>query len=122
MVNPVQIQGGITFGRDAFHRVPELHDAWESRSRPGHAGGICAVNFADGSEVWNTPAVKPDGLDQPGCNAGQPAAATLIPGVVFFDSMHGHMRAYDPLTGEVIWVIDTKGGDITRRFRAHFSP
>ena len=76
---------------------------------PGHAGGIYALKIADGAEIWNTPAATPDCLDTPGCNAGQPAAATLIPGIVFSGAMDGHMRAYDTTTGAVLWDIDTKG-------------
>jgi len=109
-LSPGGVLGGIEWGFAADDKriyVP-ISDVWESRSTPGHAGGIYALNFADGSEVWNTPAAAPDCLDQAGCNAGQPAAATLIPGVLFSGSMDGHMRAYDPATGKVIWDMDTK--------------
>jgi polyvinyl alcohol dehydrogenase (cytochrome) len=104
------VLGGIEWGFTADDKrvyVP-ISDVWETRTTPGHAGGIYALNFADGSEAWNTPAAKTDCLERPGCNAGQPAAATLIPGVLFSGSMDGHMRAYDPDTGKVIWDIDTK--------------
>ena len=70
---------------------------------------IYKLRFADGAEIWNTPAAQPDCMDIPGCNAGQPAAATLIPGVVFSASMDGHLRAYDTASGKAIWDIDTKG-------------
>ena len=109
-LSPGGVLGGIEWGFTADDKnvyVP-ISDVWETRSMPGHAGGIYALNFEDGSEVWNTPAAKPDCLDRPGCNAGQPAAATLIPGVLFSGSMDGHMRAYDPVNGKVIWDIDTK--------------
>ena len=109
-LSPGGVLGGIEWGFTADDKrvyVP-ISDVWETRTTPGHAGGIYALNFADGSEVWNTPAAKPDCLQRPGCNAGQPAAATLIPGVLFSGSMDGHMRAYDPDTGKVIWDIDTK--------------
>ncbi|MGE4617805.1 MAG: PQQ-binding-like beta-propeller repeat protein [Gammaproteobacteria bacterium] len=110
-LSPGGVLGGIEWGFAADERtvyVP-ISDVWETRSFPGHAGGIYALNIADGAEVWNTPAAAPDCLDTPGCNAGQPAAATLIPGVVFSASMDGHMRAYDPAHGQLIWDIDTKG-------------
>lgn len=109
-LSPGGVLGGIEWGFAADEKrvyVP-ISDVWEASSAPGHAGGIYALNFADGSEVWNTPAAKPDCLDRAGCNAGQPAAATLIPGVLFSGSMDGHMRAYDPATGKVIWDVDTK--------------
>lgn len=109
-LSPGGVLGGIEWGfaADDKHIYVPISDVWESRSAPGHAGGIYALNFADGSEVWNTPAAAPDCLDQSGCNAGQPAAATLIPGVLFSGSMDGHMRAYDPATGKIIWDVDTK--------------
>jgi len=109
-LSPGGVLGGIEWGfaADDKHVYVPISDVWETRSMPGHAGGIYAVNFADGTEVWNTPAAKPDCLDRSGCNAGQPAAATLIPGVIFSGSMDGHMRAYDPANGNVIWDYDTK--------------
>ena len=110
-LSPGGVLGGIEWGfaaDDKYVYVP-ISDVWETRSAPGHAGGIYALNFADGEALWNTPAPPPDCLEIPGCNAGQPASATLIPGVIFSGSMDGHMRAYDPATGKVIWDIDTKG-------------
>ena len=109
-LSPGGVLGGIEWGfaaDDARVYVP-ISDVWETRSAPGHAGGVYAVNFADGTEAWNTPAAKPDCAEMSGCNAGQPAAATLVPGILFSGSMDGHMRAYDPATGKVIWDYDTK--------------
>ena len=109
-LSPGGVLGGIEWGfaADDQHVYVPISDVWESRNSPGHAGGIYALAFADGSEVWNTPAREPDCLAQAGCNAGQPAAATLIPGVLFSASMDGHVRAYDPDNGEIIWDLDTK--------------
>lgn len=109
-LSPGGVLGGIEWGfaADAEHVYVPISDVWESRTAPGAAGGIYAVNIADGAEVWNTPAAAPDCMATPGCNAGQPAAATLVPGVLFSGSMDGHLRAYDPDTGKVIWDFDTK--------------
>lgn len=110
-LSPGGVLGGIEWGfaaDDKYLYVP-ISDVWETKHAPGHAGGVYALEFADGSEVWNTPAAAPDCVDIAGCNAGQPAAATLIPGVLFSGSMDGHMRAYDPANGSVIWDVDTKG-------------
>ena len=114
-LSPGGVLGGIEWGfaADDKHLYVPISDVWESRSEPGHAGGIYALNIADGSTLWNTPAEKPDCMAQPGCSAGQPAAATLIPGVIFSGSMDGHMRAYDPATGTVIWDFDTKRDYVT---------
>lgn len=110
-LSPGGVLGGIEWGfaADATRVYVPISDVWENRTTPGHAGGVYALEIADGAEVWNTPAAAPDCLDRPGCNAGQPAAATLVPGVLFSGSMDGHMRAYDPATGKVIWDVDTKG-------------
>ncbi|MEN9727627.1 MAG: hypothetical protein RL434_1993 [Pseudomonadota bacterium] len=108
-LSPGGVLGGIEWGFAADEKnvyVP-ISDVWESKFTKGAAGGVYAVRIADGKEVWNTPAAKPACEGTPGCNAGQPAAATLIPGVLFSGSMDGHMRAYDPATGRVIWDYDT---------------
>ncbi|HSD73600.1 MAG TPA: hypothetical protein VLB75_02455, partial [Steroidobacteraceae bacterium] len=44
-----------------------------------------------------------------GCNTGQPAAVSAIPGVVFSGSLDGHIRGYAASTGQVIWDFDTHG-------------
>ncbi|MBK6659990.1 MAG: PQQ-binding-like beta-propeller repeat protein [Proteobacteria bacterium] len=109
-LSPGGVLGGIEWGyaADDKHVYVPISDVWESRSEPGAAGGIYALNIADGSTVWQTPAQKPDCLSTPGCNAGQPQAAVLIRARSFSGSMDGHMRAYDPATGKVIWDVDTK--------------
>ncbi len=110
-LSPGGVLGGIEWGfaADDEHLYVPISDVWENRATPGHAGGIYKLAFADGREIWNVPAPAPDCTDIAGCSAGQPAAATLIPGVVFSGSMDGHMRAYDSATGAVIWDVDTKG-------------
>ena len=50
---------------------------------------------------------KPACLGQSGCSAGQLAAVTAIPGVVFSGSMDGHLRAYSAKDGKIIWDFDT---------------
>jgi polyvinyl alcohol dehydrogenase (cytochrome) len=109
-LSPGGVLGGIEWGLAADREVAyvPISDVWETRTTPGHAGGVFAVRIADGKELWHTKAEKPDCGDTPGCNAGQPQAATLVEGALFSGSMDGHMRAYDPKTGEVIWDIDTK--------------
>ena len=89
-------------------RVVPISDVLESRFTKREAGGIHALRIADGAELWNTPAEKQTCRDIPRCNPGQPAAATLIPSALFSGSMDGHMRAYDPATGKIIWEFDTK--------------
>lgn len=109
-LSPGGVLGGIEWGMAADETtvfVP-ISDVWETRVTPGHAGGIFAVRIEDGEELWHTVAKAPDCLETPGCNAGQPQAATLIEGALFSGSMDGRMRAYDPATGQIIWDVDTK--------------
>jgi polyvinyl alcohol dehydrogenase (cytochrome) len=108
-LSPGGVLGGIEWGyaADDQHVYVPISDVWESKSEPGAAGGIYALNIADGSTLWQIPATKPDCLAIPGCNAGQPQAAAMIPGAIFSGSMDGHMRAYDPATGKVIWDVST---------------
>ena len=108
-LSPGGVLGGIEWGfaADAETVYVPISDVWESKFTKGAAGGVYAVRIADGAELWNTPAAKPACEGTPGCNAGQPAAATLVPGILFSGSMDGHMRAYDPATGKVIWDYDT---------------
>ncbi len=114
-LSPGGVLGGIEWGfaADETNVYVPISDVWESKVAHGAAGGIYAVRIADGAERWNTPAAKPDCESIPGCNAGQPAAATLIPGVLFSGSMDGHMRAYEPTSGKIIWDVDTKGNFVT---------
>ncbi|MGB1884903.1 MAG: PQQ-binding-like beta-propeller repeat protein [Gammaproteobacteria bacterium] len=110
-LSPGGVLGGIEWGfaADNEHLYVPISDVWETRAAPGHAGGIYKLKLADGAEVWNIPAAAPDCLERAGCNAGQPAAATLIPGIIFSAAMDGHMRAYDSVTGKVLWDVNTDG-------------
>jgi polyvinyl alcohol dehydrogenase (cytochrome) len=109
-LSPGGALGGIEWGfaADDTRAYVPISDVWESKFTQGAAGGVHAVRISDGKELWSTRAPKPDCHGVTGCNAGQPAAATLIPGVLFSGSMDGHMRAYDPATGKVIWDVDTR--------------
>src|SRR5262249_12913041 len=70
--------------------------------KPGEAGGVVAVDIVDGKKRWSAPP-PPDSCERRvGCHTGQPAAVSVIPGVVFSGSLDGHLRAYDTATGRVI--------------------
>jgi polyvinyl alcohol dehydrogenase (cytochrome) len=114
-LSPGGVLGGIEWGFAADQQmlyVP-ISDVWENQNTPVNAGGLYAVNIEDGETVWQTPAPQPDCKDKPGCNAGQPQAATLTPGLVFSGSMDGHLRAYDMKDGRIVWDVDTKGSHET---------
>jgi polyvinyl alcohol dehydrogenase (cytochrome) len=101
------ILGGIEWGFsvDATTAYVSLSNALEKK--PGEAGGMVAVNIADGKPRWTIPP-PPDSCEaRRGCNTGQPAAVSSIPGVVFSGSLDGHLRAYDSATGKVLWDVNT---------------
>ena len=89
------VLGGIEWGfaTDGMRRLRVALGAIEKKA--GEAGGIVAVNVADGTSRWSAP---PCGRTRA---AGAPAAARpargrdVIPGVVFSGSLDGHLRAYD---------------------------
>ena len=81
--------------------------------KPGEAGGLVAVNLADGKPRWSAPPVAATCGTKTGCNTGQPAAVSAMPGVVFSGALDGHLRAYDAASGKVIWDIDTTGAHTT---------
>jgi polyvinyl alcohol dehydrogenase (cytochrome) len=114
------VTGGIEWGGAADEQVVYFTNN-DSRLGPGEAGGLAAIRLATGERLWLTkPPVSPACQQAAaarggrggrgggfGCSPGQPAAPTLIPGVVFAASMDGVIRAYDTRDGRVIWEIDT---------------
>jgi polyvinyl alcohol dehydrogenase (cytochrome) len=61
-------------------------------------GGMFALDAATGRTLWSS---------IPDPRAAQPAAASVIPGVVFAGDVNGRLRAYSASTGEVIWMAET---------------
>lgn len=96
------VLGGIEWGpaadRDkayvAISDIDQLH--------PEAGGGLTAVQIATGEKLWHAPAPRPPCLGEPRCSAAQPAAVTVIPGVVFSGSLDGHLRAYSTADGKLI--------------------
>ncbi len=70
-------------------------------------GGMTAIRLSDGAIAWQKP---PESLlcdaTQPGCNAGQGAAVTAIPGAVFSGSHDGGLRVYSTADGRVLWTFN----------------
>lgn len=71
------------------------------------AGGLAAIDIRSGKLIWKTMPPKPACEGKPGCSAGQLAAVTAVPGVVFSGSMDGHLRAYSARDGKILWDFDT---------------
>ena len=103
------VLGGIEWGfaSDGETVFASISDALEKA--PGDAGGMAAVQIADGDVVWEAPPFQDTCGNRPGCHTAQPGAVTVIPGVVFSGSLDGHIRAYATDTGDVIWDVDTVG-------------
>ncbi len=70
-------------------------------------GGLHAVKIANGQRVWYTPPPPIKCQKGPGCNGGQSAAITVIPGVVFSGALDGGFRAFSTKDGSIIWEYDT---------------
>lgn len=92
-VVPTGTPGSQPFGKSAL------------RLDPTAGGGLFALKLTTGEIVWKT-SPSPCG-EKPACSPAQPAAVTLIPGVVFSGSLDGHLRAYATEDGKIIWDIDT---------------
>ncbi len=108
------ILGGIEWGFavDGTTAYVALSNALEGK--PGEAGGLLAVNLADGKTRWSAPPAPATTCGaKPGCSTAQPAAVSAMPGVVFSGALDGHLRAYDAASGKVIWDIDTTGAHTT---------
>jgi polyvinyl alcohol dehydrogenase (cytochrome) len=77
---------------------------WKGERTPG----LYALNAANGDQIWFTPAPEVCAeADKPACDPGLSAAISAIPGVVFAGAFDGHLRAYDSLTGAIIWDFNT---------------
>ncbi|HZI79894.1 MAG TPA: PQQ-binding-like beta-propeller repeat protein [Vicinamibacterales bacterium] len=101
------VLGGIEWGfaTDGTSAFVSLSSAFEKK--PGEAGGVVSVNLADGKPRWTAPPSADTCAGRAGCNTGQPAAVSAMPGVIFSGALDGHLRAYDSSTGKVIWDVDT---------------
>jgi polyvinyl alcohol dehydrogenase (cytochrome) len=110
--------GGIEWGfaADGTNAYVAISDIPSSLSPvpPGSVappvGGLSAIDIRTGKLIWKTMPPKPACEGQPGCSAGQLAAVTVIPGVVFSGSMDGHLRAYSASDGSILWDFDTVPG------------
>ena len=74
-------------------------------------GGTFALSLESGERVWYSPPQCEDG--KPRCQPGQMGAVTGIPGIVFSETLDGHVRVYATNAGRVVWSAPT-GGSISR--------
>jgi polyvinyl alcohol dehydrogenase (cytochrome) len=102
------VLGGIEWGFATDGDAAYVARSGAFELPPGEAGGLTAVDLYDGSIIWEAPPAQGSCANRvPGCGTGQPAAVSVIPGVVFSGSLDGHLRAYDASSGKVIWDYDT---------------
>jgi polyvinyl alcohol dehydrogenase (cytochrome) len=101
------ILGGIEWGFSVEGATAYVSLSSALEKKPGEAGGLVAVNIADGSKRWSIPPAVNTCNARAGCTTGQPAAVSTIPGVVFSGSLDGHLRAYDSSSGKVLWDQNT---------------
>jgi polyvinyl alcohol dehydrogenase (cytochrome) len=66
-------------------------------NQPG--GGVAAIKLSDGSRPWTAKVAA--------AGPGNPAATTVIPGVVFAPFSDGTLRALSTTDGRVLWQYNT---------------
>lgn len=79
--------GGASDGENVYYGL----------NQPG--GAVAAVKLADGSRPWTAKLAE--------AGAGNPAATSAIPGVVFTGSADGMLRALSMTDGRVLWQYNT---------------
>jgi polyvinyl alcohol dehydrogenase (cytochrome) len=80
----------------------------EPGKAPHPEGGLTALSPATGDRLWHVPAPPPVcSWGTQSCSAAQPAAVTVIPGIVFSGALDGHLRAYQATDGKIVWDFDT---------------
>lgn len=112
--------GGIEWGSAADATQAYFPVADGNSPRPG---GLHAVSLVTGERAWFAPPAPPSAkCTEParGCNSGQSAAITVVPGVVFSGAMDGMFRAYSARDGAVVWEYDTmRDFDTVNHVKAH---
>ena len=93
--------GGVQFGPAADNDSAYFAtaDAFAGRD----PGGLTAVRLATGEQRWSTRGAPPHVRTDGSCSPAQPAAVSVIPGVVFSGTLDGVMRAYSTEDGRIIW-------------------
>ena len=93
-VNPQMPMSGVIFGGAADDKT-----AYYGLS----GGGVVAVQLATGEKTWFNPLPPPPGRGR----AGNSAAVTAIPGVVFSGARSGMLYALSTVDGHILWQFDT---------------
>lgn len=98
--------GMATDGKTVF--APNADTDFIGRFDAERFPGVFALDAATGEQLWYTRAEEDCREDEkPACDAGISAAATAVPGLVFAGGFDGQLRAYDSVTGKVLWTYQT---------------
>ena len=108
------IQGGVHFGLAAVNGavyvpINDMNDTRNgqfldpNKARPGVSG----IDIDEEATLWQY--VQPDncGDNRPFCDPGVSAPLSVSDGVVYAGHLDGELRAYDAISGRVIWSYDT---------------
>jgi polyvinyl alcohol dehydrogenase (cytochrome) len=99
--------GSATDGTNVYAANSDISTLTSPGATPPPPGGLAAIDIRTGKLAWKTMPPPPACKGQPGCSAGQLAAVTAVPGVVFSGSMDGHLRANSAKDGKILWDFDT---------------
>jgi polyvinyl alcohol dehydrogenase (cytochrome) len=101
--------GGVEWGMATDGKLVYAANADIAGGKPG----IHALDPATGQTVWFTPAPKvrcawrEQGVSNGTvCVNSNSQAPSMIPGALIAGTIDGHLRAYDPKSGEIFWDID----------------
>lgn len=104
------VVAGINFGLAAhdgkvFVPVSDVPDGreYDEPAKPG----LYALDIDTGEYVWKVPAAQGRCKERPGCYPGYSAAISVTEEYVLAGSNDGWLRAFDLLTGNRLWELDT---------------
>jgi len=104
------VVGGILFGmaaKDGVLYVP-VTDVPDGRTYDiPPQPGLYALDIATGEYVWRAPSEDTPCNGRTACYPGYQTVPSVTSELVFAGSNDGYLRAYDRLTGEVLWQADT---------------
>jgi len=106
--------GGVHWGmsaNDDLLFVPMADTTITGRFSGPVFPGIHALDPTSGTKRWYTPSVADceDKSPIPVCDQGMSAAITSTDQLVFAGTLDGNLKAYDSVSGEIIWSFDTYG-------------
>lgn len=97
--------GGTTDGKTIFAPISDA--PYGGVRQPGSKPGLNALEPATGKLLWHVPAPMPSCSWNGNCFEAHAAAAAMMPGAIFAGSWDGHIRAFSPDAGTILWDFDT---------------